>query len=53
MRGRNTPATNPHALLADALDLDAPAHARALVIEGGLDLAYVRARARLAQMAVP
>ena len=53
VRGRNTPATNPHALLADALDLEAPAHTRALVIEGGLDLAYVRARARLAQMAVP
>jgi len=53
VRGRNTPATNPHALLADALDLDAPAEYRALVIEGGLDLAYVRARTRLAQMAAP
>ena len=53
VRGRNTPTTNPHALLADALDLDAPADYRALVIEGGLDLAYVRARARLADMAAP
>ncbi|MDP6603915.1 MAG: polysaccharide deacetylase family protein [Rhodospirillales bacterium] len=53
VRGQNTPTTNPHALLADAIDLGAPADYHALIIEGGLDLAYVRARTRLAQMAAP
>jgi peptidoglycan/xylan/chitin deacetylase (PgdA/CDA1 family) len=51
VRGPNTAATPPLALLADQVDLEAPPAYQRLVLEGGLDLRYGTARRRLAGLA--
>ncbi|MDD9877254.1 MAG: polysaccharide deacetylase family protein [Magnetovibrio sp.] len=51
VRGLNTPATPPGALLAEQIDLSAPPAYQNLVAEGGLDFRYGAARARLSAMA--
>lgn len=51
VRGANAAATHPLALRADHVDLDHPPAYVRLVAEGGLDLRYREARARLDAMA--
>lgn len=53
VRGLNTTATSPHALRADHIDPAAPPAWGRLVLEGGLDGRYRRARRRLDAMAAP
>lgn len=47
VRGANGPGTHRLALRADAVDLDAPFAYQQLILEGGLDVRYRPARARL------
>ena len=51
VRGMNGRGTAPHAVRADAVDLDGPESYRALIAEGGLDGRYREARQKLDLMA--
>ena len=50
LRGSNAAGTEPMAVFADHIDLLAPTAYRKLVLEGGLDIRYRRARRRLNAM---
>lgn len=51
VRGLNRMGVSPMALLAQHVDLDAPLAYQRMALEGGLDVRYAEARARLAAMA--
>ena len=50
LRGSNAAGTEPMAVFADHIDLLAPTAYRKMVLEGGLDIRYRRARRRLNAM---
>jgi peptidoglycan/xylan/chitin deacetylase (PgdA/CDA1 family) len=53
IRGVNDAETNPIAVRADHIDLSGPCSYRTLVLEGGLDGFYLKARGRLDRLCPP
>jgi peptidoglycan/xylan/chitin deacetylase (PgdA/CDA1 family) len=50
VRGPNSAATSPYAILRDHVDLSAPRSYQSLILNGGLDWFYISRRRRLARL---